>query len=749
MMRVAGLPAPGQVRGPLFRKYIALFLGVVCVAQLTSGLFEFWFSYREHKSFLIHIQQEQARAAAAKIGQFVKEIESQVGWTTQLPWSAGTIEQRHAEALRLLRQVPAITELALLDASGREQVRVSRLAMDVIGSQTDLSGDVKFTDAIANKVYYGPVYFRRESEPYMTIALAGRRRDAGVSVAEVNLTLIWDVVSQIKVGERGKAFVVDSQGRLIAHPEISQVLRNTDLSRLPQVQTVLASGGGEADPEQPHVVEDSQGRQVLSAHAPVAPLGWLVFVELPVDEAFAPLYASFIRTGLLLLGGIVLAVLSSFLLARKMVTPIRALQTGAAQIGAGSLEHRIEVSTGDELEALGQQFNTMAERLQESHANLERKVRERTHQLELANLAKSRFLAVASHDLSQPLHALGLFIAQLRSGMASSEREQVIARMDAALAAMNELFNALLDVSKLDTGMLAPNLREFGVEHLLDRMETTFADAAREKGLQLRIVSCSAWVRSDPVLLERIILNLVSNAVRYTKRGGIVVGCRRRGERLRVEVWDSGIGIPEDQQRNIFSEFYQLAEPESRGGLGLGLAIVERLCGLLDHRVEVVSAPGRGSRFTVLVPLAATRIDVPQPLPVPSSPADPARGKLVVVVDDDMLVLDGMRGLLEGWGCRVVTGASESAVLAGLSERANRPDLIISDYRLSDGKTGIEVIEGLRRTFAGPIPAFLISGDPGPERVRQANARGYPLLHKPVRPVTVRATVNQLLKEAE
>src|SRR5207244_3387361 len=225
-----------QISGPLVRKYVALFLAVVCVALLANGLFEIWFSYQEHRASLIRIQREQAEAAAAKIGQFIQEIESQVGWTTQLPWSAGTIDQRRFDGLRLLRQVPAITELSQLDASGREQLRVSRLAMDVVGSQSDFSKEPKFVEAVAHKVYYGPVYFRRESEPYMTLALAGTRRDAGVSVAEVNLKLIWDVVSQIKVGQRGQAYVVDSQGRLIAHPDISLVLRNTDLSRLAQVQ---------------------------------------------------------------------------------------------------------------------------------------------------------------------------------------------------------------------------------------------------------------------------------------------------------------------------------------------------------------------------------------------------------------------------------------------------------------------------------------------------------------------------------
>ena len=235
-------------RSRLFSKYVALFVAVVCVALLANGMFEVFFYYREHKASLIRIQREQAEAAAAKIGQFIKEIESQLGWTTQLPWSAGSIEQRRFDALRLLRQVPAITELAQLDATGKEQLRVSRLAMDVVGSGTDFSKDPKFTEAVAKKVYYGPVYFRRESEPYMTLALAGTRRDAGVSVAEVNLKLIWDVVSQIKVGEHGQAYVVDAQGRLIAHPDISLVLRNTDMSRLAQVQAARARhAGGAAD----------------------------------------------------------------------------------------------------------------------------------------------------------------------------------------------------------------------------------------------------------------------------------------------------------------------------------------------------------------------------------------------------------------------------------------------------------------------------------------------------------------------
>src|SRR5229473_5675036 len=369
-----------KVRGKLFRKYVALFLAVVCVALLTSGLSEVWFSYREHRAALIRIQREQAEAAAAKIVQFIKEIESQIGWTTQLPWSAGTLEQRRFDGLRLLRQVPAITELAQLDATGHEQLRVSRLAMDVVGSQSDFSSDPKFSLAVANKVYYGPVDFRRESEPYMTVALAGTRRDAGVSVAEVNLKLIWDVVSQIKVGQHGQAYVVDAQGRLIAHPDISLVLRNTDLSRLAQIRAARTTGAPLA-PDQVQEAQDLQGRRVFTAHAPVDPLGWLVFVELPADEAYAPLYASIERSGALLGGALVFAFLAGTFLARRMVGPIQALRAGAARIGGGDLSQRISIKTGDELEALADQFNDMAGRLQESYADLEKKVEIRTEEL--------------------------------------------------------------------------------------------------------------------------------------------------------------------------------------------------------------------------------------------------------------------------------------------------------------------------------------------------------------------------------
>ena len=382
----------------------------------------------------------------------------------------------------------------------------------------------------------------------------------------------------------------------------------------------------------------------------------------------------------------------------------------------------------------------------QAEANLEDKSR----QLEMADRYKSHFLASASHDLRQPLHALNLFVAQLQTEKKPAEHKRLVSRIDAAVASMNELFEALLDMTKLDAGILQANPAAFAVQRLLDRIDTTFAELADKKGLSLRVVPCSAWVRSDPILLERILFNLVGNAVRYTARGGVVVGCRRRATQLRIDVCDTGAGIPEDQRQSIFSEFYQLANPapDRKAGLGLGLAIVDRLGRLLGHPVQLQSNPDRGSRFSVLVPLAAELRDT-VPLPIALHAADLARGKRVMVIDDDVLVLDGMRGILQSWGCSVQTAASGAAALARVADAGWQPDLIISDLRLTDGESGIEVIERLREALGAPVPAFLISGDTAPERLREASAGGYHLLQKPVSPMTLRATLNRLLKSSE
>jgi GAF domain-containing protein len=365
-------------RRRLFAKYAAALVGLVGLVLLVNGILNVWFSYHEARDAAIRLQHEKADAAARRIEDYISEIEKQIGWTTATQWASSPIDQRRFDYGRLQRQVPAITELVQLDGKGQEQLKVSRLAMDVQDSRADYSGDPRFTEALAKKVWFGPVYFRKESEPYMTMSVAQSGRNAGVTVAEVNLKLIWDVITAIKIGKTGYAYVVDDKGRLIAHPDISRVLRNTDLTALPQVAAARDPAGGV---DSAGIVRNLDGHRVLSASAKIPRLGWLVFVEQPISEALAPLYTTVLNTGLLLLLGLAVAILAGLLLARRMTGPIRELDAGAARIGAGVLDHRIAVRTGDELEALAQRFNTMAEDLQSSYADLEKKVEDRTAEL--------------------------------------------------------------------------------------------------------------------------------------------------------------------------------------------------------------------------------------------------------------------------------------------------------------------------------------------------------------------------------
>src|SRR5262245_45653482 len=300
--------------GGLFRKYAVFLVALVGGSLLINALIEMYYSYHESRQALSAVQREKAVGAATVIEQFVKEIEGQVGWATGfLPTGSG-LEQRRLDFFRLLRQAPAITEVTYIDGDGREQIKTSRLAMDTLASGADLSNEPKFANAKANKRYFSPVYYRKESEPYLTLAIAGAGRNAGVTVAEVNLKFIWDVVSRIKVGTAGVAYVVDERGLLIAHPDIGLVLRKTDLSQQPHVALALKKL---RDPsvDVPTISHNHLGREVLTAFAPISTLGWLVFVDLPVSEALQPVYDSLRRTIILLALGLGFAVLAGVWLA--------------------------------------------------------------------------------------------------------------------------------------------------------------------------------------------------------------------------------------------------------------------------------------------------------------------------------------------------------------------------------------------------------------------------------------------------
>jgi len=357
-------------RRPLFQKYfLVLFAGVV-VPLLANGASEAWFGYRDQKTGLGQRLRVEAISTAGKIRGFLDDITDQLQWTVQLPWTGGSEDQHRLDVLRLMRQVPAIVEVTQVDGDDVERLHVSRINPDVINSGVDRRDDPAVQGARSARTWFGPVTFYQGSEPHMQIALAGARKINGVTVAVINLKLIWDVISAIHVGQSGDAFVLDKSGRLIAHPDISLVLRGADdpaAGRLKALWQVMTDEGREAT-----VGHNAEGISVIAAMAPIPDPGWAAFVEEPQAEAFAPIRAALWRTFYLLLAGALFAAGLGYLLAQRMSGPIRLLERGAEEIGAGNFDHKIEIATGDELQRLAQRFNEMAVGLAESRERSER-----------------------------------------------------------------------------------------------------------------------------------------------------------------------------------------------------------------------------------------------------------------------------------------------------------------------------------------------------------------------------------------
>jgi CheY-like chemotaxis protein/anti-sigma regulatory factor (Ser/Thr protein kinase) len=403
-------------------------------------------------------------------------------------------------------------------------------------------------------------------------------------------------------------------------------------------------------------------------------------------------------------------------------------------IALGFFGHNISRSF---VESLGLRFENIS---------LVQELSEKKEMAEQANIAKSKFLAAASHDLRQPLHALSLFTSVLDESIQYPKVRKVVEQINASVNALQGLFNALLDISRLEAGVMTVEKTNFRLQALFDKLGNDFKPQSEEKGLRLELSPCSYTVNSDPVLLEQVLRNYVSNAIRYTPGGEVVVSCEEKEGRVCISVSDTGVGIAEEHQREIFNEFHQLNNPErDRGkGLGLGLAIVERIAGLLEHPITVESEQGKGATFSILVDTGNAVVKQPSELPSEQESPNDLLHTTVVVIDDDVSVQEGTEALLVAWGYDAVVVSSVNDAVNILETRRITPHGIIADYRLHDGKTGIDAVQTLHDRFGTSIPALIVTGDIAAERLREVNDSGLQLLHKPVPSVKLRAFVRQV-----
>ena len=452
---------------------------------------------------------------------------------------------------------------------------------------------------------------------------------------------------------------------------------------------------------------------------------------------------AFLMVMAVLLASIALAMRMS----RGISGPILRVADAVASFGQGNFSARVPVEGGNTLCTLAAGVNDMADKLSASREDLQRQIdaataelKEKKEEAEQGNRAKTRFLAAASHDLRQPMHALGLFVAELGQKPHAPDTHRLVEQIAVSAETMENLLDSLLDISRLDAGVLDRQVKPFPLQPLFERIDVDYRREAEVRQQRLRLRPTPLWVESDPLLLERILHNLISNALRYAPRGTVMLAARRRGQRVRIEVRDNGPGIAPEAQEAIFQEFVQLDNPERNRakGLGLGLAIVRRLTNLLQHPLSLHSVPGKGALFAVELPLTA-----PMTASDRHPPAAPHsfQGLHVALVDDDELALASTTGLLESWGCRVSAATTPDALLAMLEQQT--PAVLVCDYRSDGERVGPHIVADLHQQLGRPIPAILLSGDTSPDVAGEAQQAGIPLLHKPVRPAKLRALLQR------
>jgi signal transduction histidine kinase/CheY-like chemotaxis protein len=774
---------PATMKG-LFRRYVITLAGLVSVSVLTVGAILALYHYSQDQQRAHEVQTAEARAAAASIDAYLRDIEG-VLRSISLRLSEGTAAGRDAQARdfrEALKFEPAILNIRSLDAQFLETNFVSRLDADRVESGTPQLAARQLLRRCASVFCYGPIFVRDQTEPYVALALKTQQGNETLA-AEISVRFIDDLLAKLSIGKAGRAYVVDLNGRLLAHPDLRTLLRESDVSQLSQVRAVKAALlHGRA--ELPSVWGESpESGAVFSSATRISGPDWLLYVEQPAGEILRPVWATIGVTMMVLALGIAAASLASLLLARRLTNPILLLRDGAQKLGSGDWLAKIDVQSRDEIQSVAIAFNGMADSLRTLYESLESKVQERTRDLKQANeqittqarelsalngklgvqlqelnvkrdaadrasAAKTRFVAAASHDLRQPMHAVGLLVGILAERQISPEVSALLTKIQLSVSALENLFETLLDISKLDAGIVAPHLICVSLDSLLKSVELSYSQAAADKGLTLRVRAPRTLVYTDSALLYSMLGNLLSNAIRYTQSGHIDVYCRKHGPLVTVYVCDTGIGIPTTELERIFEEFYQLNDTRAQGhGLGLGLAIVRRTAELLCLELSARSTLGLGSVFGIQLPIA-TADQFRQMVPLPVGAQDSLlAGAFIVVVDDDRESRFATEAIFKSWRCHVIAGSSGAAVRGDLARHLRQPDLIVADYWLSDGETGLAIIQDLRRDAEMSIPAIILTADQDVARAATANAVGVVFLQKPANAQRIRRVVMELIHQ--
>jgi signal transduction histidine kinase/CheY-like chemotaxis protein len=545
----------------------------------------------------------------------------------------------------------------------------------------------------------------------------------------------------------------DVKSVAVIWPDLSRLVRGEPIGQLQPLYKLGQQEIGERSwfvyPVQLRPVEVSDPFLDVST-ASDAPQAW-VAVSLDLEQKRALAQELLLASLGITLAGLLLAVLLIHKLALSGLQPLMDIIAGVKRISSGSFGSRMDVTAhSPELRELQGMFNQMSESLRSYQQEMEDRVRQVTAELEhkkreaeQASLAKSRFLAAASHDLRQPMHAISLYVESLKLEMRGRAAEDILNKIERSILSTVELFNAILDVTKLDAGAVEPSFAPVRIRKLLLHLADEFAVEADRKGLSLRVRAPDAWIESDAILLERIVRNLLSNALRHTSRGGVLLSARPHQGKLRLQVWDTGSGIAPENQSRVFEEFYQVETRDAQAphGLGLGLAIVRRLARLLGYPLQLHSRLGQGTVFTLDVPVLANG-----PADIDESGVGSEGGLqgCAVVVDDDPVILNALGHLLRGWGMDVRPFHSLHQVIHGLSAA---PDIVLADYQLLDGETGLMVAHEIHMRWGTHIPVVLITGDTRTETIQALRQRGFPVLHKPVRAGQLHALIGGLMRE--